>query len=305
MSARIVAHPDVGNKPRQRVAYMTTSWDDGDPLDQRLADLLAKYGIRGTFFIPRQADNETMPVSQMRELSRTFEVGAHTLTHLAMPRATEAEARKEIVDSKAWIEDCTGLPCRMFCPPMGKYTRRHVLLVRQAGYIGMRTVELLSLAFPRARAGLLVLPTTVQAHPHGLGTYLRNSIKNLAFTNLWRYVMHGRSTQWVPLACALLSQVIEHGGVFHLWGHSWEVEKNGQWHQLEEVLRFMSQFTSQVQPLTNYEVCRAVVRGTLCAGDANPVADIGAMPALEDRSVTSASEQQAMHAGGKVGPANG
>ena len=32
-----------------RVAYITTSWDDGHPLDFRVAELLAKYGLPGTF----------------------------------------------------------------------------------------------------------------------------------------------------------------------------------------------------------------------------------------------------------------
>jgi peptidoglycan/xylan/chitin deacetylase (PgdA/CDA1 family) len=292
MNARIVAPAAVRKAAKKRVAYMTTSWDDGDPLDQRLADLLSKYGLRGTFYIPRHAENETMPADQMRHLSRTFEVGAHTMNHLVLPLATEAEAKKEIIDSKAWIEDCTGLPCRMFCPPKGKYTRRHLVLVRQAGYVGMRTVQLLSLAFPRARAGLLVLPTTVQACPHGLGTYLRNSIRNAAITALWRYLVHGRSTQWAPLVYALLSQVIERGGVFHLWGHSWEVEKHGQWHRLEEVLRFMSQFTSQAKPLTNYEICQATNREASYQNDVTAAPRGGGMPAPDEPKATATKEHQ-------------
>jgi hypothetical protein len=33
----------------KRVAYITTSWDDGHPLDLRVAELLAKYGLKDTF----------------------------------------------------------------------------------------------------------------------------------------------------------------------------------------------------------------------------------------------------------------
>jgi peptidoglycan-N-acetylglucosamine deacetylase len=298
MNARIVAHPDAG----KRVAYMTTSWDDGDPLDQRLGDLLAKYGLRGTFYIPRHADNQTMPVSQIRELSRTYEVGAHTLNHLVLPSGSVDQARRELVDSKAWVEGITGLPCRMFCPPCGKYQSRHLVMVRQAGYVGMRTVELVSLAFPRPRAGLLVMPTTVQAQPHGLATYLRNSIKNAAPGNLWRYLVHGRSKPWGSLAHVLLSKVVAHGGVFHLWGHSWEIEKHGQWHQVEEVLHLMSQFKSQAQPLTNYEVCLAV-KSYHCELDS--VGAMGQMPASDDPKNITSREYQGVPAGGKAGPANG
>jgi hypothetical protein len=31
--------------------YVTTSWDDGHKLDMKLAVLLKKYGIKGTFYI--------------------------------------------------------------------------------------------------------------------------------------------------------------------------------------------------------------------------------------------------------------
>ena len=32
-----------------------------------------------------------------------------------------------------------------------------------------------------------------------------------------------------------MDYVIKHGGVWHLWGHSWEIEKNKDWDKLEEV----------------------------------------------------------------------
>jgi hypothetical protein len=238
-------------------ACITTSWDDGHPLDFRVAALLTKYGLRGTFYVPMSAETGTMTAAQVRELSGTFEIGAHTLHHVDLTGATEQEARQEIVDSKAWLEDNTSLPCSMFCPPKGKYSFRHLALIRQAGFTGVRSVEMLSLDFPRFQAGLLVMPTTVQAHPHRLAAYARNVLRRWAWRNLWLYLAHGRSTDWAKLAESLLCQVHQHGGIFHLWGHSWEVEKNGQWQRLEEVLRFMGQFANQVPALSNAQVCEA------------------------------------------------
>src|SRR6266481_3829885 len=98
-------------------ACITTSWDDGHPLDLRVADLLAKHGLNGTFYIPKAADNETMSATDIRDLMVAFEIGAHTLKHVALTGATEKQAWHEIADSKSWIEDNTGRPCRMFCPP--------------------------------------------------------------------------------------------------------------------------------------------------------------------------------------------
>ena len=99
------------------------------------------------------------------------------------------------------------------------------------------------------------MPTTVQAHPHGLGAIARNSLKRLALPNLWRFIACGRSAEWPEIAKSLLGRALGHGGVFHLWGHSWELEEHGQWQRLEDVLKFMSDYTREAPPLTNGEVC--------------------------------------------------
>lgn len=35
-----------------RLSIMTTSWDDGDPCDLKVAELLRARGLAGTFYIP-------------------------------------------------------------------------------------------------------------------------------------------------------------------------------------------------------------------------------------------------------------
>jgi hypothetical protein len=205
---------------------------------------------------------------EVRELSDRFEIGAHTVNHVDLSGATEALALQEIVESKSWVEETTGKPCRMFCPPKGRYTFQHLEMMGQAGYAGVRSVELLSLSMPRvcnvrftdstsASRQLLLMPTTIQAHPHGLMSYAKNALKRAAFGNLWLFLSRGCSTDWTKLAQSLMSVVLQRGGVFHLWGHSWELEETGQWQRLEEVLRFLSQFTSQATPLTNGQICQA------------------------------------------------
>lgn len=236
--------------------YITTSWDDGHPLDLRVAELLTKHRMSGTFYIPRSAENETMPAVLIRELSLTFEVGAHTLHHAVLTEATEQKAWQEIAGSKSWLESNTGLPCLMFCPPKGKYTNRHLEMVRKAGYLGVRNVELLSLDFPRKNAGIMLLPTTIQAYPHGSLAFAKNAVKRMALKNLLRLMTHGRSTDWPALARSLLHESLRCGGVFHLWGHSWELQATAQWHHLDEALRFMSEFTSQAPSLTNGQICQ-------------------------------------------------
>jgi peptidoglycan-N-acetylglucosamine deacetylase len=237
-------------------SYITTSWDDGHPSDLRLADLLTKYNLSGTFYIPKSAEHGIMTTAQMRELSKRFEIGAHTLGHVVLTTASDDKARQEIVGSKSWVEDITGQPCRMFCPPTGRFSRRHQMQVQAAGFQGLRSVELLSLDMPRRQAGLMVMPTTVQAHPHGSIAYLKNAIKRTAVSNLANYIAHGRMSEWPQLAQSMLEQSRSRGGVFHLWGHSWELDANDQWRRLEDVLRLMVDASGEARALTNGALCQ-------------------------------------------------
>jgi hypothetical protein len=226
-----------------------------------VAELLVKYGLRGTFYVPKTAERGTMTDVQVRELNRTFEVGGHTLHHTVLTGVTDQQAEQEIVGCKSWLEDCTGRPCPTFCPPRGRYAARHLKLIRRAGFRGVRNVELLSIDFPRSRAGLLLLPTTVQAHSHRLGAYARNLARRAAVRNLWLFLHHGRTTDWLRLTRSLLTEIMHRGGVFHLWGHSWEIEANGQWLRLEAALRLLGAFARQAPALTNGHLCEAVVKG--------------------------------------------
>lgn len=235
-------------------AYLTTSWDDGHPLDRRVAELLAKYALRGTFYVPRAAERPTLTAAALRDLGSVAEVGAHTLHHVVLRGAPAPQAWEEIAGSRRWLEDTLGIPCPMFCPPQGKFSPRDLALIRAAGFTGVRTVELLSLDAPRSQAGLRILPTTIQAHPHGPLAYLRNTLKRAALGNLWRFITHGRARDWGRLAEALLQQAARRGGVFHLWGHSWELEETGQWQRLEDVLRLLSQYTATMPALSNGSV---------------------------------------------------
>ena len=236
---------------------ITTSWDDGHPLDLRVAELLGRYNLRGTFYVPRSIPTGAMTPGEVRELSAGFEVGAHTLHHVDLSRADACRARGEIAGSRAWVEDVTGQPCAMFCPPRGRFARRDLRLIREAGYLGVRTVELLSLDFPRALDGLAIMPTTLQAHPHDWSAYARNGIRRAAAGNLWRSIVHARSAEWPRTARALLDLALLRGGVFHLWGHSWELQENAQWGRLADVLGELSQADGRATALTNGEVCRA------------------------------------------------
>lgn len=238
----------------KKQVFLTTSWDDGYPSDVRVAELLARHGLPGTFYIPLHSTRPIMEKTEIRSLSSAFEIGAHTINHRDLTQLGEEEARTEICGCKGILEELTGKSCKMFCFPMGRYRSSQLRLVQEGGYLGARTVELMSLAVPRLRSGVAVMPTTLQAQEHDRLTYLKNIGKRLAFSNLGNLSRCG-SHDWVNCAERLLLQVAEQGGVFHLWGHSWELDAGSRWSELDQVLRLMANMRTSARLATNAEVC--------------------------------------------------
>jgi peptidoglycan-N-acetylglucosamine deacetylase len=235
----------------ERSAVLTTSWDDGHPLDQRIAELLFKYGLTGTFYVPMKNSRAVMCTDEVRRLSEVFEVGAHTVNHVVLTDVPERTAEQEIFESKRRLEDLTGCSCIAFCFPRGRFGNRHLDMLRRARFCCARTVELLSTQFPALKAGIDIIPTTVQSVPHHWTDYLKNSAKRFSSGNLINGFFHGRMRNWAEIAREMLKLVVRRGGVFHLWGHSWEVEEQQQWSQLETVLREMHGVLGSVRCVTN------------------------------------------------------
>lgn len=232
-------------------ALITTSWDDGHPLDLRVADLLQRYGLTGTFYVPAETERPTLTASQVRELATAFEVGAHTMRHVDLRRVGDDAAQTEIVESKAWVEEVTGKHCQLFCFPKGHFSRRHVNMVRLAGFQGARTVELTSFSPGRLVDQLWLMPTTVQACGLSSAALARNWTKRRAFGNAWNWMRFGRTIGWLELTRRLVDMVSMNEGVFHLWGHSWEIDEYDDWGRLEEALRLLREQARSIPCVPN------------------------------------------------------
>ena len=124
-----------------RRAFVTTSWDDGHPLDVRLAALLAKYGVLGTFYVPvRYNQFPVMSRDQLQAVrSMGMEIGSHTVTHPKLTRLPRADALQELVGSKRHFEDMVDDEIVSFCYPEGEFNARTRSLVMEAGYKLART----------------------------------------------------------------------------------------------------------------------------------------------------------------------
>jgi hypothetical protein len=213
---------------------ITTSWDDGHPCDWKVANLLAKYGLKGTFYVPRKnTEREVIPIQDLKELAQEFEIGGHTLSHIALHSINEEKAVTEIWGSQEWLSDLLGVAPKAFCYPRGRFTGAIQKLVRDAGFHYARAVQLMRTDLPDAFAA----PTTLQLFEHSRSGYLRNFLRRCDLRTVFRYGLSLRArTDLGFLTDHFLDRVDGEGGIFHLWGHSWEIEQRGLWTILETIL---------------------------------------------------------------------
>jgi len=230
---------------------VTTSWDDGHPLDFKLAELLEEFGIRGTFYVaPRNGERPVMGRRELGELGRRFEIGAHTRSHARLPELPQRAMEVEVLGSKRDLEDILGQPVSMFCYPAGSYDRRVRRAVVAADFIGARTTHDYHLTLGE---DAWQMPTTLQAFPHPLALRIRHGVRTGNWHGVTQLLRIGPGSSWVRLACLFLGEVLETGGIWHLWGHSWEIEKHGLWEDLRTVLAAAA-YREGVSYLTNGEV---------------------------------------------------
>ena len=217
---------------------VTTSWDDGDYTDLKLAELLRSRGIRGTFYVPINYRVRPLDHCQLRVLSSEgFEIGAHGFSHKPLWRLSPPELVQEVGPCKPILEDIIGRGVRMFCYPCGRYDARVVHALQAAGYWGARTVRLLA---TRPAFNPFEMPTTLQIFPHPPSTYLKSVAGARSLESLRTCLAQiSRLGSWLELGKKLFDSVLEDGGIWHLYGHSWEVERLGLWDDLCEMLDYV------------------------------------------------------------------
>jgi len=215
---------------------VTISVDDGHPTDLRTAELLEQFGLAATFYIPaRNPERELLSKAQIRELASRFEIGGHTLNHTSLKSLPEARAWTEIYEGKAWMEDVVGTSLISFCYPRGKFDRQSVQLVRKAGFRGARTCLLNLHDFPK---NPFLWGVSSHACWHSKVIQVRHALLegNLRGARNFFQIYKGE-TDWQTQFLHGLDHVSTHGGIAHLYLHSWEIDAHSHWDKLEAVFR--------------------------------------------------------------------
>lgn len=199
------------------------SVDDGAASDFKMADLLKKYEIPGIFYWPYNLEKSSnmsrvkkfLTMEQCVELSKEFEVGSHTISHQFLTKISLQAARNEIFDSKKLWEDKLGREITKFCYPRG-YTNTIVkAMTKNAGYKEARTTIVGHL---KPANDLFAQPTTLHV-----------GIDRIEYNN----------KSWELFGKEMLEKANE-DSLFHIFGHSWEIDLFNDWGNLEEFLKLIT-----------------------------------------------------------------
>jgi peptidoglycan/xylan/chitin deacetylase (PgdA/CDA1 family) len=133
--------------PSERVVCL--SFDDGyRDVAENALPVLVDLGFRATVFLATGVIDGTAALSWYErqppllgwdeivrlDRERTLTFGAHTVTHPNLLTLDEAQARREIADSRVALEARLGRSVAAFCYPAGLFGPRERELVAQAGF---------------------------------------------------------------------------------------------------------------------------------------------------------------------------
>jgi len=239
-------------RPATVSRYLTISVDDGHPTDFRSANLLSHFGLKATFYIPKEnPERAVIDENQIREISNHFEVGGHTVHHRPLKRMDDETAFSEIKNGKDWLEDVSGKPVAAFCYPQGKFNSRTPQLIRKAGFAGARTCMFNLTEFPKDP---YLWGLSTQAYSHSARIQFQHALLERNFRGALNFFRINKlSANWAQHFLGVLDYVEENGGIAHLYFHSWEIEQTKQWCQLKETLRNASERKTFIR-LTNGEL---------------------------------------------------
>ncbi|MGA2388683.1 MAG: polysaccharide deacetylase family protein [Candidatus Sulfotelmatobacter sp.] len=228
--------------------YVTISVDDGHPTDLRTVDLLRKYGLTATFYIPgTNHERVVMTSAQIREIDRQFEVGSHTWSHIRLTQMSDERARKEIIDGKKFSEDTLGHEVVAFCYPGGKFNRRIEKHVEEAGFLAGRTCRYFLNDYP---SNPFSWDISTYANTYPAYVQVRHCLLECNFAGAYKYLTTFKArVPWVEQFICALEDVSLNGGMAHLYFHSWEIDQNGEWDRLESLFKVISQYS--LTPVTN------------------------------------------------------
>lgn len=192
-----------------------TSWDDGRKEDLRMVELLDKYKMKGIFFIPTIGCE--LSVDEIKEISYRHIMGGHTTSHPQdIKRLSDEDAYYDIRDNKEWLEEITEKEVVWFCYPRGRYNEKTIEIVKDLGFKYARTTLV---------GNTDVCENNYRLHP---SVHVAKNRKEY------------KGQEWLEFAIEQYKIAKnKENSYYHIWGHSWEIEEQGLWGELEELFKYI------------------------------------------------------------------
>ncbi len=209
---------EIARFPGNKRFAVTFSYDDGVVEDRRLIAFMNEHGLKGTFNLNagtlrregKPATEGRLDASEIASLYAGHEVAIHTLTHPHLPMLDPSQVALEVLEDRKLLEDLVGYPVRGMAYPFGTYSPKVIEILKALGIVYCRTVEQADPCFPPREP--LAWPATAHQYtqtPLDVGQRFLKLHEN-------------------PRA----------GGVYFIWGHSYEFARPAdRWAELDTLFK--------------------------------------------------------------------
>jgi peptidoglycan/xylan/chitin deacetylase (PgdA/CDA1 family) len=130
--------PGLAGTEGQNRKSATLTFDDGfEDHYTTVYPLLQDYGMTGVFFVPTGLIGRPGGLSKamVREMSdNSMRIGSHSVSHCKLSQCEREQVRRELTESKAYLEDLTGRACDEVAYPYGAHNEMVKEEAIRAGY---------------------------------------------------------------------------------------------------------------------------------------------------------------------------
>lgn len=225
----------------------TTSWDDGHALDVRLAGLLERLGLTGTFYASTgEGGSRTIGDEALARIGGVHELGNHGRTHTPFTLLTPGQIEDEVEWGRSQLSRF-GRVGHLVAPPKGKMNERAGRTLTRLGY-EIRGAPLIG---ARGHRRGWIEPS-YHVFPFRWSELLRNAARRRMLPATPLVVAWARGGGFRDRSVRLLRAAARSLPSVHLWGHAADLERRGLWEALEEVLEVAAALP--VTPVTNGEL---------------------------------------------------
>jgi len=224
----------------------TTSWDDGNPLDVRIADILEQFGLVGTFYASTGPDGHRLISDQdLARIGTKHELGVHGRTHTIFPELS----RSALADEIHWaVEEMSrfGSVGSVVAPPRGKINASTSRFIGQLGF-AVRTGAIVGSGGVTGNS----LEPTFQLYPHEWKTIARNCVYRRRLPMASLLVSLARKASPEDRFRQMLLAAAERQRYVHVWGHSSDIHRLNLWGALRDMLAIATELG--LTPVSNTE----------------------------------------------------